>query len=1071
MWLTACGGHSASKTPPPTVTLVSISITPASPSIALGLTQQFAASGSYSDGSSKDITTSITWSSATTAVATISAGGLATSISPGTSVIQAASGSVSAKVSLTVTPAALVSLTVSPGSASIALGLTQQFTATGVFTDKSSQTLSSGVTWTTSSASVGAISSSGLLSSKATGSLTVTATSASISGTASLTVTPPVLASISVTPSSPTVAAGLTQQFSAAGTRTDGSSQPLTALTWTSSDTTAATITSGGLATSHHPGSVTITAASGAVQGLAQLTIGAPLLTGIAVTPTTAVLQLGSTTPDQFSATGSYSDQTTADISSQVAWTLSNAYIASISASGSALPLRSGFTKVTATLDAFAATVKLTVLSTPRFMYQATDGGQDISRLTINASTGQLTHWGYQSSLMNPNVGFQCVVTDPSSQYAYVTSITDVVPGADYYSEVSAYSIDPVSGTLTSLGAPASLSNTIGCPQFEPAGNFAFAISGIEEDTPQIVTLAKSSSGVLSIKEMTSLPDYATGLAVDPLGKFLYVSTLELIPGGAASLYGFSIDPSTGALTPMNGTPISLPVNTFGQLAFNPSGDYLYLSDNAGTAINGYSVNRTTGSLTAGAASIAPCINPTALQFTPDGSLAFVACNQSSAGSQVSGNLISLKVADTGSLSQAGTASGYLLTSATPDPSGKYLYAISSGANYVGTTPSSYVGGNNSIVTYSINPDGTLTELNETAGSEDELSIAILGGASPLSISTQWLFLTDLTPAAGSTPASSQLQSYKLQADGSLVSQQSSTTLDSAFSLTTLPWHSDLLLASPQAAPNVQAFSFNDTAATLAAGSSFGDGNAPGSLVIDPSGLIAFASDPTAGLVYWYGSQGTPGSWQNLYSAPSVPASFTAEAGAGPVALDPSGNYLFVANQTANSISEFQYAGDAAASPYPLTASPLAIATDPSGNLLFVAESDNRLHMLVINTEGGFTDQADVTLSGVPASIVVEPGDHYVYVAGSNGLNAFAIDQQAGTLTPVTLNLSISLTGATKIYAEPSGQFLYVVAPELTHDGLYGFTIAADGNLTSIGGGSLATVNTVTSVAFRSMTQ
>ena len=78
-------------------TLVSIAVTPANPSIAKGTTQQFTATGTYSDSSTANITSSVTWGSGTTATATISAGGLATGVAAGTSTINATSGTISGR--------------------------------------------------------------------------------------------------------------------------------------------------------------------------------------------------------------------------------------------------------------------------------------------------------------------------------------------------------------------------------------------------------------------------------------------------------------------------------------------------------------------------------------------------------------------------------------------------------------------------------------------------------------------------------------------------------------------------------------------------------------------------------------------------------------------------------------------------------------------------------------------------------------------------------------------------------------------------------------------------------------
>jgi hypothetical protein len=93
----------ANSTNPPPVTLQSIAVTPANPSIAKGTAQQFAATGAYSDGSTQSLTGSVTWASGTPATATITAGGLATGAGIGTSTISANLGTVTGSTVLTVT--------------------------------------------------------------------------------------------------------------------------------------------------------------------------------------------------------------------------------------------------------------------------------------------------------------------------------------------------------------------------------------------------------------------------------------------------------------------------------------------------------------------------------------------------------------------------------------------------------------------------------------------------------------------------------------------------------------------------------------------------------------------------------------------------------------------------------------------------------------------------------------------------------------------------------------------------------------------------------------------------------
>ena len=108
----AYGGQSGSAvlTVRAAATLGSITVTPATASIAVGATQQLTATGNYADGSSVVLTTSVTWSSASTAVATVTGSGLASGVSAGNAVITATLGSQSGSATLTVTAAAATSL-------------------------------------------------------------------------------------------------------------------------------------------------------------------------------------------------------------------------------------------------------------------------------------------------------------------------------------------------------------------------------------------------------------------------------------------------------------------------------------------------------------------------------------------------------------------------------------------------------------------------------------------------------------------------------------------------------------------------------------------------------------------------------------------------------------------------------------------------------------------------------------------------------------------------------------------------------------------------------------------------
>ena len=100
----------------PSATLTTIAITPTSPTIQVGSSEPFTATGTYSDNSTQNITTLVTWSSSSTVVASVSSSGVASGIAGGTSTITATLGSVTNSTKLTVQPATLLITTPSlPG--------------------------------------------------------------------------------------------------------------------------------------------------------------------------------------------------------------------------------------------------------------------------------------------------------------------------------------------------------------------------------------------------------------------------------------------------------------------------------------------------------------------------------------------------------------------------------------------------------------------------------------------------------------------------------------------------------------------------------------------------------------------------------------------------------------------------------------------------------------------------------------------------------------------------------------------------------------------------------------------
>ncbi len=247
---------------------------------------------------------------------------------------------------------------------------TQQYTATGTYSDNTTKDITTIVTWKSSDTQIAAITDSGLVTSLRPGTTLISATfGGGIQGTATLTVTEPIPTPsfIFINPETASIEIDDTQQYKATAWYYDGSTLDITSeVAWTSSDISIATITDSGLAKGVGAGTVNITAAFDGVQGAASLTVTSPpvTLSSIAVTPSNASVVIGGT--QQYTATGTYSDSTTKDLTLEVTWASSNAPVATISGSGLATGVNAGTALITATLLGIGSnTVSLTVTAPP----------------------------------------------------------------------------------------------------------------------------------------------------------------------------------------------------------------------------------------------------------------------------------------------------------------------------------------------------------------------------------------------------------------------------------------------------------------------------------------------------------------------------------------------------------------------------------------------------------------------------------------------------------------------------------------------------------------------------------
>jgi hypothetical protein len=178
--------------------LTSVAVTPSTTTVAVGATTPLTATGTYDDNSTKDLTGSAAWSVTTSSpngaatVSNVAPKGVVTGVFTGTATVQAAIGTISGTSAVTVGPT-LTSIVVTPTTVTVAVNGTQQYLATGHFSDGSTSVITTSVTWATSDNTVATINSGGLATVVSTASsgatADITATSGSITSNTGVVLT------------------------------------------------------------------------------------------------------------------------------------------------------------------------------------------------------------------------------------------------------------------------------------------------------------------------------------------------------------------------------------------------------------------------------------------------------------------------------------------------------------------------------------------------------------------------------------------------------------------------------------------------------------------------------------------------------------------------------------------------------------------------------------------------------------------------------------------------------------------------------------------------------------------
>ena len=226
------------------------------------------------------------------------------------------------------------------------------------------------------------------------------------------------------------------------------------------------------------------------------------------------------------------------------------------------------------------------------------DGSGYVSMYTINPTTGALASIG--PPVPSNDEFTDSVTVDPFGKFVYVASSGDVWD-IDFGSVVT-YAINPTTGALTSttggiigtgVNGTAELFNSVAV---DPSGKFAYAADGgafpagsFGGDSSVSMYTINSTTGALTSTGMIAAGAGPDSVAVDPAGKFAYVTNFE---SNDVSMY--TIDATTGALASIGTIAAGTSPDS---VAVDPAGKFAYVTNSGANDVSMYSIGAT-GTLT-----------------------------------------------------------------------------------------------------------------------------------------------------------------------------------------------------------------------------------------------------------------------------------------------------------------------------------------------------------------------------------------------------------------------------------------------------------------------------------------
>lgn len=360
---TSEGKSATSRVTVSPVPVATVTVSPSTATVVVGQTATLTARVADSSGTLLSGRT-VAWTSDAPAVATVNAStGLVTTIATGTAKITATSEGKSGVATISVPIVPVASIQVTPASLTMLAGETQRLTAKTL--DAQGKVLTGRVvTWIGGAPAVATVDTLGNVRAIAIGSAVIVATSEGARVSVPVSVVPITVAKVNVTPAAPTMESGRSLQLTASILDIRGRAIAGKSATWTSSNTSAATVSSSGRVTANIPGTTTITATSDGVSGSATVTVTLVKLARITLTPATASLYAGASLEVGMQLTDAVGHVLT-PTGRTIVWASSAPAVASVSPLGVVTAVAAGTATISVTVDGQSASLSVTVSEVP----------------------------------------------------------------------------------------------------------------------------------------------------------------------------------------------------------------------------------------------------------------------------------------------------------------------------------------------------------------------------------------------------------------------------------------------------------------------------------------------------------------------------------------------------------------------------------------------------------------------------------------------------------------------------------------------------------------------------------